>query len=83
MNHFECYKTVIIEKLEKIVENEEDSIRKAAELIMNNFLNDGRIYIFGCNHSAIISQEVYYRAGSLAVYILLLIPGLNLSLIHI
>jgi len=78
MDHFDSYKAVIIEKLEKIVENERDSIRKAAELIVNTLLNDGRVYIFGCNHSAIIPQEVYYRAGSLAVYIPLLIPGLNL-----
>ena len=78
MDHFDSYKAVIIEKLEKIVENERDSIRKAAELIVDTLLNDGRVYIFGCNHSAIIPQEVYYRAGSLAVYIPLLIPGLNL-----
>ena len=78
MDHFDSYKAVIIEKLEKIVENEKDSIRKAAELIVNTLLNDGRVYIFGCNHSAIIPQEVYYRAGSLAVYTPLLIPGLNL-----
>jgi len=78
LDHFDSYKAVIIEKLEKIVENERDSIRKAAELIVDTLLNDGRVYIFGCNHSAIIPQEVYYRAGSLAVYIPLLIPGLNL-----
>lgn len=78
MDYLESYKSVIIEKLEKIVKNEKDSIKKAAELIVDSFLKNGRIYVFGCNHSAIIPQEVYYRAGSLAVYIPLLIPGLNL-----
>ncbi len=75
--YFEDYKEKILEKLDLILKNEKENIETAAELIVEAFSSEKNVYIFGCNHSAIIAQEVFYRAGSLALYIPIFSPGLN------
>ncbi len=73
----EEYLEKIVEKLKKIVQSETSSIEKSADIIVKAYLNDKKVYVFGCNHSAILAQEVFYRAGSLAIYIPIFSPGLN------
>lgn len=52
--------------LMNIVENTEmNSMKEAAELLAECIRNDGIIHLFGCGHSHILTEEVYYRAGGL------------------
>ncbi|SFB00087.1 Uncharacterized protein, contains SIS (Sugar ISomerase) phosphosugar binding domain [Lentibacillus halodurans] len=49
-----------------VVEKEEHNVMKqAAEKVSDAIQNDGVIHLFGCGHSHILTEEVYYRAGGL------------------
>lgn len=47
------------------LENEEKNMKKAAEIVAESIRNNGIVYLFGCGHSHILTEEVFYRAGGL------------------
>lgn len=55
----------IKEILEIVEKQEESALQKAAEKIAESIQQDGVIHLFGCGHSHILAEEVYYRAGGL------------------
>jgi len=79
MSLIEEYMNKIIKKLEEIHENEMEKISNAAILITDVILNQKHIYVFGCTHSSILAEEIFYRAGSLAEYEPLFVPGLSVT----
>ncbi|WP_077301979.1 SIS domain-containing protein [Virgibacillus pantothenticus] len=55
-----------IQELLTIVEKKEtDVMEKAAKKVAEAIQADGVIHLFGCGHSHILTEEVYYRAGGL------------------
>ncbi|WP_026906884.1 SIS domain-containing protein [Paucisalibacillus globulus] len=55
-----------ITELLSLVEKEEKSaLEKAAHKVAETIQNDGIVHLFGCGHSHILTEEVYYRAGGL------------------
>ena len=68
MKAYEEYHTLIMELMNAIVRDEKDSLSKAAN-IMADTIQDGKlIYVFGTGgHSYICAEEMFYRAGGLAV----------------
>lgn len=55
-----------VKELLELVEKEEAMVMKqASEKIAEAIQNDGIIHLFGCGHSHILTEEVYYRAGGL------------------
>lgn len=56
----------INEKLEEIQQEERPMIRLAAKLIADAIQQDGIIHLFGCGHSHLLAEDVFYRAGGLA-----------------
>lgn len=49
-----------------VVEKEEmEVMEKAAKKVAKAIESDGVIHLFGCGHSHILTEEVYYRAGGL------------------
>lgn len=65
--------------LQEIAEKEEANLRLAAEKISEAFLNGNTIYIFGCTHSAILAEDVFYRAGAPAFWRPLWGPGMSIA----
>lgn len=51
--------------LEKVMITQEHTIEVAAECIANCVRNGGIVYAFGCGHSGMMAQEMFYRAGGL------------------
>ncbi|MGH1411704.1 MAG: sugar isomerase domain-containing protein [Mycoplasma sp.] len=60
-----CYKTKIIETINKI---DEASIEEASSLIYNAYKNKNRIWVFGTGHSALFAIDLYVRAGGLDIF---------------
>ena len=77
MNAIGDYARNIAELLEKIVATETGNLDEAAEAIFNVYRQGGKVYVFGCTHSAILSEEVCYRAGELAIFIPVFGPGMS------
>lgn len=61
------------------VRREKPAIRAAAKLIADAYQADRGIYIFGCTHSAILSEDVFYRAGAPAFWRPLWGPGMSIA----
>ncbi|WP_053218359.1 SIS domain-containing protein [Virgibacillus senegalensis] len=51
--------------LQVIEEKEFTNLQEAAQKISASLQQDGIIHLFGCGHSHILTEEVYYRAGGL------------------
>lgn len=55
-----------IKKLLNTIEiTEMEEMKQAALYMEETIKNDGIIHLFGCGHSHILTEEVYYRAGGL------------------
>ncbi len=54
------------EHLETIFTEESETIQKTGVLIAEVIKRDGLIYVFGCGHSHLVMEELFYRAGGLA-----------------
>lgn len=59
------YQTKIFENLKTIVEQEQNSMKKATQILIKAQQEKQSIFIFGASHAGLLSQEVFYRAGGL------------------
>ena len=66
------------EILKKTIATQEESLLKAADMVTDSCLNNGRFYVFGSGHSHMIAEEIYIRAGGLAYIKAILPPELML-----
>jgi uncharacterized phosphosugar-binding protein len=55
----------IEERLHFVLKNETEQMLKAAEKVAESIQKGGIIQLFGCGHSHILTEEVFYRAGGL------------------
>ena len=53
--------------LEQVLEQELPNIQKAAEFVTESCKNGGKFYVFGSGHSHMVAEELYLRAGGLAL----------------
>ena len=60
------YASILIDKINAIRTTQREKIMIAARLAAQTMLEDGLIYVFGCGHSHMLAEELFYRAGGLA-----------------
>jgi uncharacterized phosphosugar-binding protein len=73
------YHSTIKELLDVIVDNEEETILTAAELLSDKAIEGKFINIFGAGgHSAIAAMEIFWRAGGLATINAMFPAGTNI-----
>ena len=65
-------------KLQEILDKEMPNIQKAADLVTESCKNGGKFYVFGSGHSHMVAEELYLRAGGLALVHGILPPELML-----
>lgn len=70
------YLDFVVSKIQKIKKTQEGSIKNAAELIAASIIKGGSFYVFGTGHSHIIAEDIYLRAGGLALIKAILEPAL-------
>ncbi|MET7640431.1 SIS domain-containing protein [Streptomyces sp. NPDC005438] len=71
----EGYLQAAVRLLETVREREGERIREAGRLVADTVENGGRLFAFGAGHSSLPAQDLVYRAGGLAVWNLLGVPG--------
>ena len=49
--------------LDKVINTQGERIEEAARLVGESLAKDGMLYVFGCGHSHIIGEDLFYRAG--------------------
>ena len=52
--------------LKKVTDTQCAKIEEAARLVAESLAKDGMLYVFGCGHSHIIGEDLFYRAGGTA-----------------
>jgi uncharacterized phosphosugar-binding protein len=72
------YKSQIFDTLNEISHTQSGKIMEAAQKAKEVMKHDGLIYVFGCGHSGILSEEVFYRAGGLGCVAPIFFPPLML-----
>lgn len=64
--YYQDYYQKVISLLGEIFEKESSSIEKAGEYLSSTLKQEGFLYVFGCGHSHMLAEELFYRAGGLA-----------------
>ena len=67
----------VIEKIEQV--RADETIRQAAAKIVEVIEENGTLYTFGASHAGILSEELFYRAGGLALFNPIMDPNLMLD----
>lgn len=49
-----------------VMESQKEKMEQAAQMIAQSMAQDGMLYVFGCGHSHIIGEDLFYRAGGAA-----------------
>lgn len=52
--------------LSRVAESQRESIAEAARVIADRMERDGMLYVFGCGHSHLVGEDLFYRAGGSA-----------------
>ena len=63
--------------LDRISEEEDQNLQKAAAIMADAIAGDGRIFAWGSTHSSTTMQDIYVRAGGLMLVNAIFIPGLE------
>ena len=63
---FSEYFNHISQALRVIEEQEESAIKRASAAVATSIENGQIVHVFGCGHSHMMAEEVFYRAGGLA-----------------
>ena len=75
----EEYYNIINELLKRIMEEEKENIEKAAEIPAESIKEGGILHVIGAGHSAMLGEELFYRAGGLALVNPVLDTDINIS----
>ncbi|GIP39916.1 hypothetical protein J31TS4_31960 [Paenibacillus sp. J31TS4] len=72
------YMDRIHEMLKQVESTEAETMKQAAAKVADCLADGGIVHLFGCGHSHILTEEVFYRAGGLAPLRPILYPPLML-----
>lgn len=65
MNVLEETYSIVNSLLKKVKDEEKENIEKAAQVLAESLEKEGILHVIGAGHSAIIGEELSYRAGGL------------------
>lgn len=72
------YYQKVQERLAQVFDEEVEVMQQVGEMIASKINDGGIVYLFGCGHSHIFAEDVFYRAGGLAPVAPILIEPLML-----
>lgn len=77
--YVEGYFNHVKEITDKVYKSQKENIDKAAELFAETIERGGTIYAFGASHAGILTEELFYRTGGLALINPIFNPTLMLN----
>jgi uncharacterized phosphosugar-binding protein len=77
MSFVNQYITTITDMLNRIAEEEAESLAQGGKLLADAIQNDQRIFAWGSTHSSITMQDIFARAGGLMLINGVFAPGLE------
>jgi uncharacterized phosphosugar-binding protein len=76
---FEKYMEIVEERIRRARTEQGEQVAAAARAIADCVERGGTLFAFGCGHSALLAQEIFYRAGGLMLVNPIFAPG---TLLH-
>lgn len=76
----EEYLQTVQNLLQQVAQTQKEPIQKAALLFADAARNQKKIFAFGCSHAGLVTQDLFYRSGGLAIINPLFAPGLTLDI---
>lgn len=73
------YLDSIIEKLTELKNQSLTLIQQASDKLVETVMAGHCVYIFGCTHAGILTEEAFYRTGGLAIFNPIFAPGLTVD----
>ena len=64
--YYQMYRKNVSKTLDAIFETQEQKLHEAGMVLAQVLEGDGLLYVFGCGHSHMLAEELFYRAGGLA-----------------
>lgn len=64
--YYQQYFETVSQTLDTIFSQERAKIESAGSILAETLKKDGLLYVFGCGHSHMLAEELFYRAGGLA-----------------
>lgn len=64
--YYQQYYQTLSQTLDAIFSQETGKINAAGAILAQTLKKDGLLYVFGCGHSHMLAEELFYRAGGLA-----------------
>lgn len=64
--YYQMYRKNVSDTLDAIFETQEQKLHDAGMVLAQVLEGDGLLYVFGCGHSHMLAEELFYRAGGLA-----------------
>ena len=61
--YYQEYFKNVNDTLEAVLEQETGKIQQAGAILAEVLKGDGLLYVFGCGHSHMLAEELFYRAG--------------------
>ncbi|MFD0717320.1 sugar isomerase domain-containing protein [Paenibacillus sp. GCM10027626] len=73
------YLQTVVMQLNRMFDSQRQAMEQTAKLVADTVARNGSVFIFGCSHSSIMAQELFYRAGGFALINPIFAPGLTLE----
>ena len=63
--YYQMYRKNVSNTLDAIFETQEQKLHEAGMVLAQVLEGDGLLYVFGCGHSHMLAEELFYRADLL------------------
>lgn len=61
------YIDTVLRTIETAWNSQQDALRQASEMLYAAIRDKRSVFVFGCSHAGMLSEEVFYRTGGLAI----------------
>ena len=61
--YYQQYYQTVSQTMEAIFSQETPKIEQAGAMLAETLKKEGLLYVFGCGHSHMLAEELFYRAG--------------------
>jgi uncharacterized phosphosugar-binding protein len=75
----EAFSEMVTKRIQELTSRQAGVIGQVADIMADTAVAGGSLFVFGCSHSGLLAQDIYYRAGGLMLVNLIAGPGMDLT----
>ncbi|MGC8488815.1 MAG: sugar isomerase domain-containing protein [Clostridia bacterium] len=75
----ETFASLVTDRIRTLADEQQTLMEQIADAMADTVAARGSLFVFGCSHSGLLAQDVFYRAGGLMLVNLISSPGMDLA----